>query len=226
MKIGRTNIRRIIFALVACSLLLFRGVRPGWFIAGSALMFLGEIIQLSSYSVLVKRAELTTTGPYQFVRNPFYVGTILKDLGVCVISGNPFIMLAYVVFFLPVLFRRIEKEERFLRDKFGQQFEEYTQLVPRLLPHLSAWPKLLTGQGNIEPYLILKNRIFPRILNLWAFIIAIVVISNVRWKAEPLWSVSHLALLAVCVVMLYASFILNKAGKRLKQEEKLQKTAA
>jgi protein-S-isoprenylcysteine O-methyltransferase Ste14 len=221
MKIGRTKVRRFVFLLVACSLLFVKQMSPAWFVAGAILILLGQVIQLSSYSVLVKNAELTTTGPYRFVRNPFYVGTILKDFGVCTISGNWVIMLAYVVIFLPILYRRVLKEEKSLHEKFGKQYEEFMRLVPRFLPRVSSWPKMLGWHNNIEPLLILKNRIFPRILNLWVFVIAIVEVSEVRWKGDVIRSVDHLTILTLCVAILYVSIVLNLAGKRLKRAESL-----
>lgn len=225
MKIGRTKVRRIIFALVACSLFFVKRASPAWFIAGAVLILLGQVVQLASYSVLVKNTELTRTGPYRYVRNPFYVGTILKDFGVCVVSGNWVVMLLYVIVFLPILFRRIRKEEEKLHERFGQEYEEYMRLVPRIVPRISTWPKLLAGQGEIEPSLILKNRIIPRILNVWVFVVAIVEVSDIRWKADLLKSMDHLVVLTLCVAILYVSIILNYAGRRLKRAEAVQREA-
>ncbi len=225
MKIGRTKVRRVIFVLVACSLFFVRRASPAWFIAGAVLILLGQVVQLASYSVLVKNTELTRTGPYRYVRNPFYVGTILKDFGVCVVSGNWVVMLLYVVIFLPILFRRIHKEEKSLHERFGREYEEYMRLVPRIVPRISSWPKLLAGQGEIEPSLILKNRIIPRILNVWVFVVAVVELSDIRWKADLPKSMDHLVVLTLCMAILHVSIILNYAGKRLKRAEAIEHDA-
>src|SRR4051812_42818167 len=84
-----------------------------------------------------KNAELTTTGPYAYTRNPLYLGSIIIALGFGVASENLWVAVAIIVFFLAIYLPVIKSEEAYLRTAFGN-FDEYATKVPRLFPRLSA----------------------------------------------------------------------------------------
>src|SRR6266481_2218879 len=46
-----------------------------------------------------KNAELTTTGPYAYTRNPLYLGSIIIALGFAVASRNLWIAIVIIVLF-------------------------------------------------------------------------------------------------------------------------------
>jgi len=77
--------------------------------------------------------RLITTGPYAYSRNPMYVGWTLIFLGSIFIFnalcsfGLLVIVLVYIHFF------EIIPEEKFLKQKFGTQFEAYQKNVRRYL---------------------------------------------------------------------------------------------
>src|SRR5262249_53979906 len=158
-------------------------------------------------------------GPYRAVRNPFYLGTILKDLGVCLISANLYLVAACLLVLVPMLRRRVLREERRLRESFGEPYAQYLRTVPRFLPWVTSWPRLLSRAGQPDPGLLPRNLILPRILNLWAFLIAIIDLSDLRWQREWLEPrAAHLAPLVVSGVLLAASSILGRAGRILRTE--------
>jgi hypothetical protein len=82
---------------------------------------------------LQKNTSLTTSGPYAWIRNPLYAGTLLVAAGFAVASRRwEFAMLVAAVFLLvyqPVM----ENEERHLRSLFPD-FDAYARKVPQLLP--------------------------------------------------------------------------------------------
>src|SRR5258708_1669041 len=84
-----------------------------------------------------KNAELTTTGPYAYTRNPLYLGSIIIALGFGVASRSLWVAVAIIVLFLAIYLPVIKSEEVFLRDAFGD-FDEYSRNVPRLFPRLRA----------------------------------------------------------------------------------------
>lgn len=106
---------------VAWSLLL---VVPGLWLRGYA----------SGY--VKKNQELTTTGPYAFVRNPLYLGSILIAAGFAVALESWAVGAALAVMFIAIYVPVIVSEERFLRATFPE-FEAYCRRVPRLLPRLT-----------------------------------------------------------------------------------------
>ncbi|MEJ6980326.1 isoprenylcysteine carboxylmethyltransferase family protein [Pedobacter sp. P351] len=77
--------------------------------------------------------DLVTGGIFNHCRNPLYVGNILMLLGVGIISNS----LLFVAFFMPLflfIYQAIVlAEEKFLRGKFGEQFDVYCQRVSRWL---------------------------------------------------------------------------------------------
>jgi hypothetical protein len=109
------------------------------FLAGAGLVIIGQIIHFISAGYLTKQSALTTAGPYRFVRNPFYAGNILTDIGLCLMANNPYLAAIYLpLFYLAVIPRRVRKEEKFLSGKFGEAYTEFCRKVPRFFPRL--WP--------------------------------------------------------------------------------------
>ncbi len=96
-----------------------------------------------------KNRELTQTGPYAYVRNPLYLGSILIAAGFAVALLSWIVALALALMFLIIYIPVIASEERFLRATFAD-FDEYSRRVPRLIPRLAvATPAVLSpGQNN------------------------------------------------------------------------------
>lgn len=108
-------------ATLAASLVL---VLPGLWLRGYA----------SGY--VKKNAELTTTGPYAYTRNPLYLGSMLIAFGFAAASGRWEIALALAVLFAAIYIPTIQSEEAYLRTHFAG-FDDYARSVPRLLPRLT-----------------------------------------------------------------------------------------
>jgi protein-S-isoprenylcysteine O-methyltransferase Ste14 len=74
---------------------------------------------------------LVTTGPYTITRNPLYLGLTMFYAGIALL-GNLF----WSLLLLPVVLRIINqgviaREERYLENKFGEQYKQYKERVPR-----------------------------------------------------------------------------------------------
>lgn len=138
----RTNLRR--FYILA--LLIFGAPTPYSLIIGSAVVILGQVIHFISAGYLVKRDELITAGPYQYVRHPLYAGSFISDIGVSIMALNPYIPLIYFpLFYLLVIPKRVRMEEQFLLSRFGSTYEAYRERVPRYLP---SWNTRLRGPNG------------------------------------------------------------------------------
>jgi protein-S-isoprenylcysteine O-methyltransferase Ste14 len=85
---------------------------------------------------LVEGHQLATTGPYAFVRHPIYTGMLgmLVATGLAV-SHWAALPVALVIFFAGTIIR-VRSEEKLLREAFGDQFENYAQRVPAIVPGL------------------------------------------------------------------------------------------
>jgi protein-S-isoprenylcysteine O-methyltransferase Ste14 len=88
----------------------------------------------------IEAPRLSTGGPYSFVRNPIYVGSMVLGLGMVGLLASWIALIPYLAVFAVFYFAVIPAEEQFLKRTFGRQYEEYCQNVPRMLPRLTPWP--------------------------------------------------------------------------------------
>lgn len=88
--------------------------------------------------------RLIADGPYRYVRNPLYLGTILLSVGLSVLASLPgaLIIIAGVLVFS---FRLIGREEQVLLQSQGAPFLAFKAAVPRLIP---AWSPRLPASGR------------------------------------------------------------------------------
>jgi protein-S-isoprenylcysteine O-methyltransferase Ste14 len=123
------------FVMVAA---FFYFSRPTWMSlrVGVPVAFLGIALRAWAAGHLEKNRQLADGGPYRFVRNPLYIGTLTAAAGFAIASRRwELALLAAIVFFavyLPV----IELEEQHLRELFPE-YAAYAERVPMLIPRLS-----------------------------------------------------------------------------------------
>jgi protein-S-isoprenylcysteine O-methyltransferase Ste14 len=77
---------------------------------------------------------LVTAGPYAFVRNPMYVGTVVGVLAFAGMSGLPYAVVAAALIMGLVYGGALHHEEAFLSARFGHEYRRYRLAVSRLLP--------------------------------------------------------------------------------------------
>lgn len=89
--------------------------------------------------------DLVTTGIFSHCRNPLYVGNILMIAGVGVLSNSLLFVVIMIPFFLFIWQAIVLAEENFLRNKFGEQFNNYCARVNRWVPNLKGMSNTFTG---------------------------------------------------------------------------------
>lgn len=94
----------------------------------------GELIQVWSFSSLVKNEELTIRGPYVLVRNPMYLGRYFIGLGFIILFAQPWLAILYTVIYVLYMVNRVKREEKYLRSLGLPGYEEYCEKVYRFLP--------------------------------------------------------------------------------------------
>lgn len=131
--IRRRTLLLVVAPLVA---LLAAHPHPTAYAIGLLLLAAGQGVRLWSTGYIVKNEQLATAGPYALVRNPLYFGSLLITLGWGSVSGGiiPAVLLlgCYFATHLPT----IRKEERYLHERYGAEFEAFCRHTPRLLPRL------------------------------------------------------------------------------------------
>lgn len=120
-------------------------------IAGIAIALLGQAIRIVTigYEYIerggrnrrVYATKLITGGVFSHCRNPLYVGNVLLAIGLALVFHSvlfyltvlPFVMVAYVSI--------VSAEEKFLRDKFGNEYVQYCRDVNRWIPKWRGWTR-------------------------------------------------------------------------------------
>jgi protein-S-isoprenylcysteine O-methyltransferase Ste14 len=129
--------------------------RPS-FLAGLAVIAVGEAIRLWAAGHLQKNLQVTTTGPYAHVKNPLYLGALLILAGFLVMSQVWVLgAIGLVVFFAYYAPFKKQRESDRLRERFGQQWVDYDRAVPDYLPRLS--PYAGRGAAQWQPALVVEN---------------------------------------------------------------------
>jgi protein-S-isoprenylcysteine O-methyltransferase Ste14 len=106
---------------------------------GAALVVLGLAIRASAAGHVLKDRELTVTGPYAYTRHPLYLGSLIMAAGFAVAARNEWIVLAMIIIFIAIYLPVIRLEEYYLHGAFRDDFDNYAQNVPMLLPRLTAF---------------------------------------------------------------------------------------
>ena len=75
--------------------------------------------------------KLITSGPYQFTRNPMYLGLVILTLGVALWVGAWPMFIAPVAIFATANWVHIPFEEAKMRRQFGATYEDYVERVRR-----------------------------------------------------------------------------------------------
>ena len=76
---------------------------------------------------------LAQSGPYRFTRNPMYLGLVLLTVGIGLVMNSMWFLLAAVAVLLALRNLVIVHEERYLEEKFGDEYRAYSQRVRRWL---------------------------------------------------------------------------------------------
>ena len=120
-----------------------------------------------------KNAELTTSGPYGYTRNPLYLGSLAIVLGFGVASGSWVLVLLLTALFLTIYLPTIFGEETYLREHFAG-FDDYVRRVPRLLPRLT--PARAMGEaGAFSSALYRHHREYNALMGAGAIYLALVL---------------------------------------------------
>jgi protein-S-isoprenylcysteine O-methyltransferase Ste14 len=161
------------FAFAAVFLWL---ARPGLRSMLGSLALVAAGLWLRGYAAgyVKKNAELTTTGPYAYTRNPLYLGSMLIAAGFAIASARWEILVALAVLFAAIYIPTIQSEEIWLREHFAD-FDAYARRVPRLLPRLSREPTSGTDGGIFSWDLYRKHREYNALIGSVAIYLTLIL---------------------------------------------------
>lgn len=146
---------------------------PNWtsIVVGAVVAVGGVWLRAAASGHVRKNAELTTTGPYAYTRNPLYLGSVLIACGFAIASRSWFVVVICVVLFTAIYLPVIRAEEQFLGSQF-LDFADYCERVPRLIPRLRAASG--ASRGSFSRALYLQHREYNAALGTAAMLGALV----------------------------------------------------
>lgn len=149
-------------------MLIFQQSTPFTLIIGFIVGLLGELIRY--WGVSWAGSETRTTGgvggtfliisgPFAFVRNPLYVGNILIYLGLGIMSFAlfPYLQIIAIIFFLFQYYFIVKEEEKYLVEKFKEQYKDYCKNVPAFFPRILPYKNPQVIQPPYNPKAGLKS---------------------------------------------------------------------
>jgi protein-S-isoprenylcysteine O-methyltransferase Ste14 len=83
--------------------------------------------------------NLVVRGPYRHVRNPMITGVLCILLGEAAIAASGWLLLWFAIFFACIATFIRFWEEPHLAQRYGSDYLNYRQNVPRWIPRISAW---------------------------------------------------------------------------------------
>ena len=90
---------------------------------------------LTDTVVTRKDHTLVTTGPYRYVRHPFYLGFLIAVIGGNIVTANWYLFLTSLLPFAFLVARtRIEEDK--LKERFGDEYRDYMAKTGRFWPRL------------------------------------------------------------------------------------------
>ncbi|MEI6157168.1 MAG: isoprenylcysteine carboxylmethyltransferase family protein [Atribacterota bacterium] len=138
--------RGIIWGALGLFIFLFAQPHPLPFFVGICWMMGGEMLRIwgvgyiKNYRGPMKEVtDLTTAGPYAYVRNPLYLANGGIGIGIALLSGIYAAIPVFLIVFFLLYHPIINAEERFLQAQFPHDFLQYCQSVPRYFPRFTPY---------------------------------------------------------------------------------------
>lgn len=116
---------------------------PPVFAAGCLLVLLGSVLIAWGLATFLRRrtgiypnrpaAEMVESGPFRFSRNPMYTGLAIATAGFGLVLNSGWVLLVAPLALSAVYFFVVRREEAYLKEKFGEEYEAYRSRVRRWL---------------------------------------------------------------------------------------------
>ena len=174
-----------LFVLIGLLIYYSRPTQPG-FTIGAVLVAIGTVIRVWAGGHLTRDQQLTTSGPYAYTRNPFYLGRLFLLIGFGIMSGLSnviawvILIIALVIFFGYYMPRKEKREGGRLRDLFGPDYEQWKANVPSLFPRLTPY-RMNPRPWSMQLFLGGDER-FSGNKELWTTVAVIVLVGLFYWR--------------------------------------------
>jgi len=132
-------------------------------ILGLPVSLAGLLLRAWATGHLQKDARLADSGPYAYVRNPLYLGTLLVAAGFVIASNQWLLAALFAAFFIFIYLPAIQLEEQHLARLFPN-YATYCSRVP------SLWPTFQPAKSDVrfQWSLYIRNREYQACLGFLA----------------------------------------------------------
>ena len=103
------------------------------FIVIGVLLWIYSVV-IQKISVEIKNGSLLTTGVYSLVRNPIYSAFSFVFTGILIMENNVFLLILPIFFWIYLTVLLKLTEEKWLLEKFGEEYVSYCICVNRIIP--------------------------------------------------------------------------------------------
>ena len=94
---------------------------------GFAVAVVGELLRVWAAGHLEKNSEVTTSGPYRYMRHPLYAGSSIITIGAMLAAHNFAVNVLALVYLMTTVPAAMRAEEAHLRSVFGDLYDRYTR---------------------------------------------------------------------------------------------------
>ena len=152
--------------LCGAAFIFFARPTPRMLLIGASVSLLGLALRAWAAGHIRKNAQLATSGPYAFTRNPLYLGSFLLGLGFTIASGRWWLGLLFAALFLGIYLPVMRVEATHLAELFGKEFETYRQVVPLFFPRITPFRPNESAVNRFDGSLYLRYREYRAALGL------------------------------------------------------------
>ena len=186
-------------------------VTPEAFALGTLFLLIGMALHLWAKGTLRQNEVLAQTGPYRWVRHPFYLANALIDLGLCLIINRIEVLIIFFLFWIIAYGRAVRREERTLETLFGHKFTEYRTKTPCFVPWRFSHARGLRDAFSWQNPNIAKGSEVPRLLRLTGYPLLFVCGSELRGMGADFFTEFGIGVLGLWGFLFLSciSFIVN-----------------
>jgi protein-S-isoprenylcysteine O-methyltransferase Ste14 len=145
--------------------------------------------------------QLNTKGWYSMVRHPLYFANFLIWIGLSIYLVNPLLSLLLCLSYWLFYERIILVEEKFLINKFGNEFQSWAAKVPAFVPNIFLFQK----SGNQFSLKTICSNEYPSIISTATTFLVLILVRRVAQEGAVLWMWSD-AYFAISILVFGLSF--------------------
>lgn len=110
---------------------LFRNILIVLFTIDASILIIWSLMVLP---ISDRGKKLISKGPYQYVRHPLYAAFIWSGTGIISMIYKSWLLLIFIIPIHIFWVWHIQKEEKFLLNQFGPEYEQYMMSTPQFFP--------------------------------------------------------------------------------------------